>query len=117
MIQVIGIVISAQLNFVYSYIRLALPLGKTHNDNKTVLVENNRKLGCKNLKIKTRNILKQCKNGKQLSLSSWCAINSYDGWIKWCNGFNLSKKYIYPLKSYSEKYYKEVIKSESKKHS
>lgn len=76
-----------------------------------------RKSTCKNLKIKTRNILKQCKNGKQLNLSKWCAINSYAGWIKWCNGFNLNKKYIYPLKPYSEKYYKEVIKSESKKHS
>ena len=32
-----------------------------------------------------------------LSFSDFCSINSYLGWIKWCNGYNLSKKYILDL--------------------
>ena len=32
-----------------------------------------------------------------LSFSDFCSVNSYLGWIKWCNGHNLSKKYIIKL--------------------
>lgn len=34
----------------------------------------------------------------------------------WCNGHNLTEKYIKPLEPYVEKYYKEVIPSESKRN-
>lgn len=49
------------------------------------------------------------KNGT-LNYSDWCSINSYKGWIKWCNGYNLSRKYLSPLEGFSEKYYNEKIK-------
>lgn len=32
-----------------------------------------------------------------LSFSDFCSVNSYLGWIKWCNGHNLSEKYIIKL--------------------
>ena len=66
------------------------------------------------LKRKMRGILKKVSNGGDLTNSEWCSINSYKGWVMWCNGYNLTKKYIEPLMPYSDKYYKEVILNESK---
>jgi len=50
-----------------------------------------------------------------LSYSDWCSINSYKGWIMWCNGHNLTEKYIKPLEPHAEKYYREVILDEGKR--
>lgn len=36
------------------------------------------------------------KSYKVLSYSQFCTINSYFGWIKWCNSYNLCIEYIYP---------------------
>ncbi|WP_342532810.1 RNA-directed DNA polymerase [Lysinibacillus sp. FSL K6-0057] len=64
-------------------------------------------------KRKMRKILKKCQNEKQMTHSEWCSINSYKGWLLWCNGYNLTKKYVEPLKHYAEKYYtEEVLKVE-----
>lgn len=71
-----------------------------------------RKSTAKKLKRKMRRILVKVKSGQQMSYSEWCSINSYKGWVIWCNGYNLTEKYIKPLKPYCEKFYKEVIKNE-----
>lgn len=79
-----------------------------------------RKSTAKNLKRKMRRILVRCENGGQLSYSEWCSINSYAGWLVWCDGYNLYKAYIEPLLPYAEKYYKGVIlngRNESKRYS
>lgn len=47
-----------------------------------------------------------------MTYSEWCSINSYRGWIMYCNGYNLTRTYIDPLLPYAEKYYKEVVKSD-----
>ncbi len=69
-----------------------------------------RKSTAKNLIRKMRNIMKKLENGGRLNYSEWCSINSYKGWIKWCNGYNLYKKWIKPLEPYCEQYYENMIK-------
>lgn len=69
-----------------------------------------RKSTAKNLKYKMRKLLKRCNKGIMMDYSEWCSINSYKGWLIYCNGHNLSKKYIEPLVPYANKYYKEMIK-------
>jgi len=81
-------------------------VGYRHFGNYTLL----RNSTSKHLKKKLKRLFKRCRSGKQMNYSEWCSVNSYKGWIKWSNGYNLYKKYIYPLEHYSEKYYMEVIK-------
>lgn len=69
-----------------------------------------RKTTATNMKRKLRRVLKKCNSGYMLSYSDYCSIKSYNGWIKWCDGYNLYKKYIKPLESHLNKYYREVIK-------
>lgn len=54
--------------------------------------------------------LKRCEQGNQMTYGEWCSINSYKGWIMWCDGYNLTEKYIKPLVPYADKYYREVVK-------
>lgn len=72
-----------------------------------------RKSTAKNLIRKMRNIKKKMEQGGTFSYSDYCSINSYKGWIKWCNGYNLYKKWIKPLEPYQDQYYREVIKGEN----
>ncbi len=74
-----------------------------------------RKSTAKRFKRKMGRILKKVESGQQMSHSDWCSINSYKGWVMWCNGYNLSRKYIKPLEPHAEKYYREVILSEGTK--
>lgn len=71
-----------------------------------------RKSTYKKLRKKMTLIMVKCRNGGRLTYSEWCSINSYKGWVMWCNGYNLTQKYITPLQPYCDKYYKEVIKGE-----
>ena len=71
-----------------------------------------RKSTAKNLKRKMSKLLKRCNEGEKMTYAEWCSINSYKGWVMWCDGHNLTQKYIKPLVCHAEKYYKEVIKNE-----
>ena len=52
-----------------------------------------------------------CKNMKhKMNYSEWCSINSYNGWLKHCNSYRLSRKYIKPLLPYIRDYYNSKIK-------
>ena len=64
-----------------------------------------RKSTAERFKKKMRKIKKKLDNGGELTYSEWCSINSYKGWIKWCNGYNLMQKYIKPVELYCEQYY------------
>lgn len=75
-----------------------------------------RKSTAKNFKRKLRRLRVKCESDGQLTYSEWCSINSYAGWIKWCNGYNLHKKYIDPLLPYTERYYREAIKTANSKN-
>lgn len=72
-----------------------------------------RKSTAKNLIRKMRNIKKKVERGGNFTYTDYCSINSYKGWLKWCNGYNLYKKWIKPLEKYQEEYYREVIKGEN----
>ena len=45
------------------------------------------------MKEKCKKLVKQ----DSLSFSNFCTVNSYVGWLKWCNSYDLSLKYINPL--------------------
>jgi len=75
-----------------------------------------RKDTAKNLTRTMRNINKKLNKGGKLNYNDYCSINSYKGWLDWCNGYNLYQKWIEPLIPYQEQYYKEVIKGESKRN-
>lgn len=63
-----------------------------------------RKSTCNNMKRKLRKINKKGQNGL-INYSEYCAINSYIGWLKWCDSFRLYTKYIKPLKKYASEYW------------
>jgi hypothetical protein len=45
-------------------------------------------------KRKMRNIL----NKKQVKEKQIMSISSYEGWLKWCESYELKKKYVYPIR-------------------
>ena len=71
-----------------------------------------RKTTSKRLVRKMRDITKKLNCGGELNFTDYCSINSYKGWLIWCNGHNLYSKWIKPLEPYCDKYHKEVIKNE-----
>lgn len=81
-------------------------VGYRHFGNYILL----RKNTAKRFKRKMRRILKKCENGNLMSYYEWCSINSYRGWIMWCDGDNLTEKYIEPLIPYAKQYYEIKIK-------
>ena len=66
----------------------------------------------KKLIRRMRNIDNKIKRGGVFTYHDYCSINSYKGWLKWCNGHNLYTKWIRPLEPLCKKYHKEVIKNE-----
>lgn len=69
-----------------------------------------RKSTCKSFKRKMRNINKKRMNDQELNYSEWCSINSYKGWLKWCDSYRLSQKYIKPIEQFAQDYYEKYIK-------
>lgn len=69
-----------------------------------------RKSTCKNFKVKMVTINKKRLNGQPMSHSEWSSINSYKGWLKHCDSYRLSEKYLNPLEQYAENYYIQNIK-------
>jgi len=63
-----------------------------------------RKSTCKRFKRTCRRIYKRVKNGALMRLNEFCSINSYDGWLKWCNSWRLKEKYIKQLEEALLKY-------------
>jgi len=50
-----------------------------------------------------------------LSYSEWCSINSYIGWIQYCDHYRLYEKFIKCLLWWLNKYYYFVITNKNKK--
>lgn len=55
-------------------------------------------------------------NKKLLNYSEFASINSYIGWLSWCNSFRLSQKYLVPLIPMLVQYYEYVIHRDTDKH-
>ena len=56
-----------------------------------------RKRTADNFKKKMMKLKRKTNNGYKLQYKDMCSINSYKGWMKWCNSYNLQNKYITPL--------------------
>lgn len=69
-----------------------------------------RKSTCKNFKRKMRGINKKCMAGNEMTYSEWCSINSYKGWLLWCDSYRLTEKYITPIQSFADDYYENKVK-------
>lgn len=69
-----------------------------------------RKSTCKKFKRKMLDIKKKDK----INYSDWCSINSYKGWLKWCDSYRLSQKYIAPVQEKADEYYRYRIKKKKK---
>lgn len=73
-----------------------------------------RKSTCMTMKQKMTAIRQKCESGKMMNYSEWCSIHSYQGWLKHCNSFRLTKKYITPLIPFADEYYKTNIEPNKK---
>lgn len=71
-----------------------------------------RKSTCIQFKRRMRKIRKKVESGQEMNYSDWCSINSYRGWLKHCDSYRLSQKYIAPIQEYADVYYLSHIKSE-----
>lgn len=69
-----------------------------------------RKSSCKRFKRKMNSIRKRVINEKPINFTDYCAVNSYKGWLAWCDGFRLSQKYICPIQAAIDNYYLTQIK-------
>lgn len=69
-----------------------------------------RKTTCKRFKKTMRAIRKKGEAGKSLNYTEYCSVNSYKGWLKWCDGYRLSLKYLNPIQTVVDKYYQTNIK-------
>jgi hypothetical protein len=56
-----------------------------------------RKSILKKLKSKLSGILKHFKRFKNITYNMRCTIESYKGWIIYCNSYNIFKKYFNPI--------------------
>lgn len=74
-----------------------------------------RKSTCKEFKRKMTAIRKKVESGKEMNYSEWCSINSYKGWLKHCDSYRLTEKYIVPIQQYADDYYKNQIQAKKKK--
>ena len=63
------------------------------------------------LKRTMMRIRKKIETGGRMNEKEWSSINSYKGWLKWCNCHNLYTKYIKPLEPYAEEYYIREVKT------
>lgn len=60
-----------------------------------------RKNTCKRFKKKMRDV-----KTREIDYSDFCSVNSYKGWLMWCNSFRLSLKYILPIQFKVDEYLK-----------
>ena len=75
-----------------------------------------RKKTCKRMKKKLKKIKEEkTERHRLLSYSEWCSINSYIGWIQYCDHYRLYEKYIKCLLWWLNKYYYFVITNKNKK--
>lgn len=73
-----------------------------------------RKSTAEQMKQKMTAIRVKVEAGHEMNYSEWCSINSYQGWLKYCDSNRLGEKYIDPLLPYADNYYKTHVKKGGK---
>lgn len=53
-----------------------------------------RKSTCQEFERKMTAIRKKIESGQEMNYSEWCAINSYKGWLKYCDSSRLSENIL-----------------------
>lgn len=72
-----------------------------------------RKSSCKRFKKKMNAVWKVVNKNKPITFTDYCAVNSYHGWLAWCDGFRLSQKYIKPIQAAIDEFYLTKIKGKA----
>jgi retron-type reverse transcriptase len=72
-----------------------------------------RKSTCKKFKKRLLQIRKKQDEGNLINYREWCSVNSYIGWLTWCDSWRLFEKYIEPIIPALSEYYLYVIKNGS----
>lgn len=72
-----------------------------------------RKTTCKKIKRKLLQIREKQDSGKQINFKDWCSVNSYIGWLAWCDSWRLFEKYVQPIIPAICQYYLDVIQRRS----
>ena len=49
------------------------------------------------IRKKSRKVLAKIENGERLTLHDYQSIQSYKGWVKYCDGYHVEQKYILPI--------------------
>ena len=68
-----------------------------------------RKSTCKRMKKLCYLVFDKQIGGKRINYREWCAINSYVGWLIWCDSWRLYHKHIEPIMWSVFRYYIEII--------
>lgn len=89
-----------------TYIRGVDFLGYRSFGNYTLL----RKTTCQTMKNKIDEINEYINILGKMTYSDYCSYNSYNGWLKYCDNYRLSNKYIKPMQTHSDNYYNTYIK-------
>lgn len=69
-----------------------------------------RKSTYKNIRRKSNHIKRKLKNKQKLTYNEWCAMNSYKGWLKYANCYNLEREYIHKINGDLYKFYRKEVK-------
>lgn len=69
-----------------------------------------RKSTYKNLRRKSNYVRYKIDNNIPLTHNDYCSINSYCGWLKYGNCYNLKRKYIYTVKQELDEFHKNEVK-------
>lgn len=69
-----------------------------------------RKSTAKNIIRRSKETQKTVEETGMMTHHQWCSLNSYDGWLIWCDSYRFKEKYIEPLRGDMDKFYKEMIK-------
>lgn len=68
-----------------------------------------RKTTAKNIVKRVNETKKTIESSGKMTRHQWCSLNSYEGWLKWCDSYRFKQKYIEPLRGDMNKFYEEMI--------
>lgn len=72
-----------------------------------------RKTTCQKFKTVMKKIKRKVQLNPLITSRNWGQINSYNGWLRYCDSYRLKKKYFDELQPYSKLYYYKIIRGEN----
>ena len=68
-----------------------------------------RKTTLKKFKARVQRVLERQNKNQLISQRDFCSINSYLGWLKWCDSYRIKQKYLIPILPALKSYYMNTI--------